>query len=102
MMNWLRNVLGMNHTNSEPEAVPAAPAAPAAPMDPVLDTREFSQVEVDNIRLEAEAVEAEAELQAAVEKHQETISGHDPELKKLARQLRQMNQEPAGEHPAQT
>lgn len=96
MMNWLRNVLGMNHTNSEPETVPAAP------MDPVLDTREFSQVEVDNIRLEAEAVEAEAELQAAMQKHQETISGHDPELKKLARQLRQMNQEPAGEHPAQT
>ena len=101
MLNWLRVVLGLNRTNGKAGApIPIAPA-PAAPMDPTRQTQEFTQVEVANIQLEAAALEAEAELQQAMKTHTETISGHDPQMQKMAHQLRQMDQEPAGEHPAQ-
>lgn len=102
MMNWLRSVLGLNRTNGKAADPMPIPPAPAAPMDPARQTQHLTQVEVANIQLEAEALEAEAALQDAMKQHTETISDHDPEMQKLAQRLRQMDQEPAGDPLAQT
>ncbi len=96
MLQWLWNVLGVNQINGQDKSALVLPVlAPPVAIDPVIDTQEFSQVEVDKIRLEAEAVAAEQEVQQALDTHMETISDADPKLKLLSQQLRDLEQDQA-------
>ncbi len=101
MLQWLWNVLGVNQPNGHDKSVltlpvvPLHPPASPTPVDPVLDTRQFTQIEVDNIKLEVEAKEAEAQLEQAMQAHMETINASDPSLKLLSQQLRDLEEDQA-------
>ncbi len=104
MLNWLRGLgerLGLVSSNGHSVPVAASPVCDL-PAEPCRRTQQLTPVELDNIKLEAEALEAEAQLQQAMASHQETITEATPELKKITSQLREMNEQAAGEQPAQT
>lgn len=104
MLNWLRDLgkrMGLVSDNGQVIPVAASPM-PEMPVDSDNRTQQLTAVEVDNIRLESEALEAEAQLQQAMVSHQETLTDANPELKKITSQLRQMNDQAAGDQPART
>lgn len=104
MFSWLRGLgerMGLVSSNGHVVPVTACPV-PDAPDEPCTRTQRFTPIEVDNIKLEAEALEAEAQLQQALVSHQETLTDASPDLQEIARQLREMDQQAAGEQPAQT
>ena len=104
MLRWLRDLgkrMGLVSDNGQVIPVTASPV-PDVPIDSDRRTQQLTAIEVDNIKLEAEALEAEAQLQQALVSHQETLTDANPELQKIARQLRDMDQQAAGEQPAQT
>ncbi len=90
MLHWLLSLFGRaRYKNGEAEP------------DPISETQEFSEAEIEHVAAEARAIEAEDQMRQATKQHMETIGEYNPQIQHITEQLRTMKIDPPGQAPAQ-